>query len=97
MTRSEAVQYMADHVGVIAGVDVDFGMSLEAPCEECGGLVRLDSLITVRVVEVNGVESMQQMTEADARCLLNEMGIPSPPVMCDRHEPREISTEAWRA
>ncbi len=67
------------------------------PCDECGGLVDLSALITVAIKEEDGSRVETQMTEWEARDLLTEMGIPQPPVMCDKHERYAISTEAVRA
>ena len=70
---------------------------LEAPCEECGGMVDLSAVITVVTVNVEDGEEMEErMTEANARQLLAEAGIPPPPVMCDRHERFQITTEIIR-
>ncbi|KKL11947.1 hypothetical protein LCGC14_2540670 [marine sediment metagenome] len=86
MKRQEAVQYQADHVGVIEGTDADFGMPLEAACEDCGGMVDLTAEITVQIMNHDGSKSEERMTEANARQLLLEVGTPPPPVMCDHHE-----------
>ena len=72
-------------------------LTLEMPCEECGGLVDLTSVITVQIVNVDGTqEEDRQMTEADARQLLAEAGIQPPPVMCDKHERFMVTTEKLR-
>lgn len=56
------------------------------PCDDCGGMVDLTSIITVRVQEVDGPDTVLNMTEAKARLLLDAAGVPRPPVMCDRHD-----------
>ncbi len=57
-----------------------------APCEECGGMVSLDSLITVRLDDQReGTDEMTQMPEWKARELLDELGLPRPPVICTAH------------
>ena len=71
-------------------------LTLEMPCEECGGLVDLSGLINVRTVSEDGSETVEEMSEASARQLLYLSGCPPPPVMCDRHEERYlITTEKW--
>ena len=95
--RVEETQEGIYQIQVLPGVSLDFEGLPEAPCEVCGGMVRLDSLITVRIADVDGGnETEQLMTEADARQLLAEAGIPLPPVMCDRHEQYMITTERDR-
>ena len=84
MKHQEAVQYQADHVGLIKGTDTDFGMPLEMACEDCGDTVDLSAEITVQIV--NAGVSAERMTEANARQLLQEVGVAPPPVMCERHE-----------
>jgi len=61
----------------------------EAPCELCGGMVDLDAIITVRISEADGSESVSEMTEAEARELAGDL---APPVMCDQHEERFVIT-----
>ena len=84
MKHREAVQYQADHVGLIKGADTDFGMPIEMACEDCGDTVDLSAEITVQIVNVP--EAAERMTEANARQLLAELGVAPPPVMCERHE-----------
>jgi hypothetical protein len=45
----------------------------------------MSSPITVKIVEVDGEESSQEMTEAEARVLVVSAGLPPPPVLCDQH------------
>ncbi len=87
MKHLEIVQYHADHVALIAGTDVDFGMPVGVACEECGSMVDLSTEINVPFVV--GLER-EHMTEANARQLLLEVGIVPPPVMCSRHEGTEV-------
>lgn len=95
MNRVEATQYGADGVAVMAGADVDFQQPQEMPCDDCGGLVDLSSTIKFTVMEADGTESAQEMSEADARALLASVGVPPPPVLCDAHgDEGEIVTEA---
>jgi len=66
------------------------------PCDNCNGMVDLTSVITVRVEEEDGSETVLDMTEAKARSLLDAVGVPQPPVLCDQHpEEGPISTEKW--
>ena len=98
MNRQEATQYQVDGVGVLEGADVAFEQPTEFPCDECGGMVDLTALITVTIIGRDGVESEQRMSESDARALLTQMGLAPPPVLCDQHEPQEITiTRAMRA
>ena len=83
MKHQAAVQYQADHIGLAEGADTDFGMPLEVACEDCGGMVDLSAEITV---QISGSESERRLTEANARQLLQEVGIAPPPIMCERHE-----------
>ena len=94
MTPTEIVQYQADHIGVLEGADTDFGLPTERPCDECGGLVDLSAEITVKITHPDGSETEECMTEANARQLLAEVGVPPPPVMCDQHGAFESYTEA---
>ena len=87
------VQALADHVVVFEAADTDFGVPEEAPCAECGGMVKLTSEITVTRAAADGSETTERMTEANARQLLAEVGIPPPPVLCDRHG--EVEIETW--
>ena len=66
----------------------------EFPCEECGGMVDLSATITVSLEEKDGSKVQTEMTEWEARNLLDELGLPRPPVICAAHERREILTEA---
>ena len=84
MNHLEIVQYHADHVALIEGVDVDFGMPVGVACEECGSMVDLSTQITVRFM--SPAVPAEHMTEANARQLLLEVGVLPPPVMCGRHE-----------
>ncbi len=66
----------------------------EFPCDDCGGMVDLTSIITVRVQEEDGPDTVLDMTEAKARSLLDAAGVPQPPVLCDQHpEEGPINTE----
>lgn len=95
MSRVEATQMTVDGVGVIAGADTEFRQPSEFPCDDCGAMVDLTSIISVVRVEEDGSETQEWMSEADARALLATMEIPPPPVLCDRHDPMEIATEKW--
>lgn len=66
----------------------------EFPCEECGGMVDLSREVVVSLYEPNGSRVETRMSEYEARRLLDETGIPRPPVLCEREERREIVTEA---
>ena len=61
-------------------------LPLELWCEACGNLVDLSSVITVKMVDPDGSEVQQEMTEAAARRLLDELGIQQPPIICAEHE-----------
>lgn len=95
MNRQQAVQYQADAVAVLHGADLDFEVPTEFPCDECGAMVDLTSMITVSIVEKDGAESTAEMSEAKARALLGTLDIPPPPVLCCQHDPGEIITVAW--
>ena len=86
MKRIEAMQYSVNGIGVLAGTDIDFQQPTEFPCNECGGIVDLTSPITVRIVNMDGTETEQIVTEADARALLSNTSIPPPPIMCNQHD-----------
>ena len=87
MTRQEATQYSASMVGVVDGADIDWQQPLQAPCEECGGMVDLSTPIKVQLIEVaDQSEVFTTMPEAKARQLLAVVGLPAPPVLCDKHE-----------
>lgn len=88
------MQYQADGVAVLEGADLDFEMPAEFPCDDCGAMVDLTSVITVRIVEKDGTEASREMSEANARAILGTLGIPPPPVLCCQHDPGEITTEA---
>ena len=92
MTRLEETQYHVDHVGVLAGAELPEIPTATALCEECGGEVSLDGVITVSIVEMDGSEVFTQMTEGAARVLLGTLGLPQPAVLCSQHEPMEVST-----
>lgn len=96
--RVDVTQESLDGIALLKGADVDFQVLAVAPCEECGGLVALTRILTVRTLDVDsGVETEEEMTEANARQLLAVAGIPPPPVMCDRHDERfAITTEVKR-
>lgn len=66
----------------------------EFPCEECGRLVDLSTLVTVSMNESDGSNVATRMSELEARALLDDLGIPRPPVLCNAHESQEIVTEA---
>ena len=90
------MQYEVDGVAVMKGADLNFDQPAEFPCDECGGMVDLSSPITVHIVALDGTETEQVMSEADARALLTTISIPPPPVLCDRHGDQEIITEPWK-
>ena len=95
MNHHEAVQYGANGVTVLEGANIDFGQPTEFPCDECGAMVDLGSIINVAMHNKDGTITEQQMTEANARALLAQVGLPPPPVMCDQHDdPGPITTEA---
>ena len=58
----------------------------EFPCEQCGGMVDLEGLITVKLQEADGSVVQTQMPEWEARDLLYDGGLQPPPVICDAHE-----------
>ena len=99
MNLTEATQMQANGVGVLQGTDLDFEQPLEFPCDDCGEMVDLSRMITVSVVGPDGVTTEQQeMTEANARVLLAQVGLPPPPVLCSRHDDLEpISTETTKS
>jgi hypothetical protein len=49
-------------------------------------MVRLDSPVTMRIVEADGSETQSTMSEAEARQFIAESGLLPPPVLCDQHE-----------
>ena len=85
MTRQEVTQMGADAIGVLPGAETPDYVLLH-PCEECGGMVDLSSPIQVHLVEMDGSDVFTTMPEAEARGLLAEVGIPPPPILCDKHE-----------
>ena len=95
MNLHEATQYGANGVTILAGANLDFGQPTEFPCDDCGAMVDLTSIITVSIQNQDGTMSEEQMTEADARALLATVGVPPPPVMCERHD--DFSFEAITA
>ena len=62
-----------------------------ATCEVCGEWVNLESLIIVTLAGPDGTEEGQMMSEAAARRLLGDLGLPQPPVICSRH----VELPAW--
>ena len=84
MNHLDSTQYAMSGVGVIPGADLDWGQ-IDLPCAECGEMVDLNTPITVTIVEHDGSESSKEMTEANARALLCQVGLAPPPVMCERH------------
>ena len=94
MNLHEATQYGANGVTVLAGANLDFGQPTEFPCDDCGAMVNLGSAITVTINNADGTMSEQRMTEADARAMLVTVGLPPPPVMCERHDDFSFSSEA---
>ena len=86
MNRQEAVQYQMSGVSVLPNADLDFGQPTEFPCDDCGAMVDLSSMINVAIENRDGTISETEMTEADARALLDIVGIPPPPVMCNQHD-----------
>ncbi len=93
MNLTEATQYQVDGVAILAGADIDYLGPYEFPCDECGEMVDLTSPITVTIMEADGSEAKKEMPEAAARALLHTVGLPPPPVLCDREERGEITTE----
>ena len=86
MNRQEATQYVADGIGILPGATLDFGQPPRGLCAECGGLVKLDSEISFVIQEHDGSETVERMTEANARALMTTMDIAPPPILCDWHE-----------
>ncbi len=66
----------------------------QRPCDTCGAMVDLSTQITVKIAEPDGSEVETQMTEWEARELLDELGLPLPPVLCENEERVPITTEA---
>ena len=63
------------------------------PCDECGSMVDLSAMI-----KVSDGNAWTLMSEFDARALLDELGIPRPPVRCKDHtDLGDVTTEAFRA
>lgn len=60
---------------------------------DCGTLVNLNSVITVNMMNEDGTMTATEMSEANARALLAEVGLPPPPILCCQHDPEEIVTE----
>ena len=71
---------------------MDAKRSDTATCELCGGQVRLDCIVTVKIEEPDGSEVESQMTEGEARVLFGKFGLIQPPVVCDQHERMEVTT-----
>ena len=90
-------QYQVDNgVAVVKGADIDYEGPTEFPCDECGGIVDLTTIITVRTFDMkDGVETVEKMTEAAARNLLRLADIPPPPVLCEKH-PELAETFSWK-
>lgn len=72
------------------------------PCEECGRMVDLSGMVTVKLEDVlpdgthtDPVET--RMTEGEARKLLTDLGVPQPPVLCELEERIPITTESTHA
>lgn len=85
MNRQEVTQYQSSGVGVVEGADLDFGQPPEAPCRDCGAMVDLTCEIIVNVIRADGSGAESKMSEANARALLSQVGIGSPPVLCEQH------------
>ena len=61
-------------------------------------MIDLSGLIRVRMCEPGDPEGVfTEMTEFEARSLLHDLGIPRPPVLCDKHERMEIIMETLDA
>ena len=75
-----------DGIGVLKGACLDFGQDIKSPCLVCDGMVDLSSPVMVKIIDADGSESAQEMSEADARVLIVSVGLPPPPVLCDQHE-----------
>jgi len=86
VTQHEEIQEALDGIGVLKGACLDFGQDIKSPCLVCDGMVDLSSPATVTIVNADGSESSEEMTEADARVLIVSVGLPPPPVLCDQHE-----------
>lgn len=72
-------------VGLLPGVSVDFEQGHISACSVCNAPVDLDSMIIVNIVQPDGSEAKSEMTEANARVLLMQVGLTPPPVECGRH------------
>ncbi len=81
---------MVDGISIIRGADLDFGQGLSSPCSVCDEMVDMSSPITVKIVEADGSETSETMTEANARVLVMQVGLPPPPVICDKHTEYEL-------
>ena len=95
MNRLQATQYQTNGAGVLKGADLNFEQPTEFPCDDCGGMVDLTSVIAVEIQNMDGTMERQEMTEANARALLATVGVPPPPVLCDAH-PEEGPITTWR-
>jgi len=83
--NQQAVQYMVDGIGVIRGADLDFGQGISSPCSVCDEMVDMSSPITVTITEADGSETSEEMSEANARVLIAQVGLPPLPVICNKH------------
>ena len=90
MNRQEVIQYQLSGIEVVEGADLAFGESSEGPCRDCGKPVDLGSTVSVNVI--NGDKTtVTELTEANARALLSQVGMGAPPVLCSQHE--EVTLE----
>ena len=100
MNLHEATQYGVNGITVLEGANLDFQQPTEFPCDDCGAMVDLSKEIMVSVVTAKNIQdgvggTETKMTEANARALLAQVGIPPPPVLCDQHDDvGPITTEA---
>ena len=63
---------------------------ISSPCSVCDEMVDMSSPITVTITEADGSETSEEMSEADARVLMVQGGLPPPPVVCDKHTEYKI-------
>ena len=73
-------------LGVLAGANIESWEGVCLPCSSCGEIINLGSEFTVTVIEADGSESSEKMSEARERALLTLLGITPPPMLCSRHE-----------
>lgn len=92
MNRQEVTAYQASGR---SRADLNFAQPLKSPCRDCGVLVDLNSIITVKVINEDGMETETEMTEANARVLIAQAGIDPPPVVCFKHDEITLDIPSW--